>query len=240
MNDINEALKAISKRTSAFNEEKAAEIKGDPGPIGPPGRDGRDGRDGAPAPLPKIKIGTVTTGDEAQATVREADGTFIFNFVLPRGERGPVGRTGNPGSDGATGPKGDTIKGDRGPRGDTGTTPRIRIGTVSVGEAASVAVNQSEDGSVAVLNFVLPKAKDGDPGVAGTPGVDGMSADEIHQFVAQTIIEVLQDVGVSNAHVARLVAVRAALKKKINQANARHVGEISDLVGQVDHMFDQD
>lgn len=240
MNDISAALEAIKKSVSSFDEEKAEAIKGDRGPIGPPGRDGKDGRDGAPAPLPKIKVGRVETGDEAKASVRETDGIFIFDFVLPRGDRGPIGKTGNSGIDGATGPKGDTIKGDRGPRGDTGATPRIRIGTVSVGEAASVAVNQSEDGSVAILNFVLPKAKDGEPGTAGTPGVDGMSADEIHQFVAQTIIEVLQDVGVSNAHVARLVAVRAALKKKINQANARHIGEISDLVGQVDRLFDQD
>lgn len=237
--DANEALAAITKlNESALAEQRqlAKGEKGDRGPagIGIPGKDGRDGKD---APIPKVKIGSVEHGDEAQVKVHEADGFFVFDFVLPRGARGAKG-------DSIVGPKGESIVGPkgqsiRGPRGETGVTPTIRVGSVVVGDEASVTAVQNEDGSLATFNFTLPRPKDGSVGATGAPGKDGLSEEEIRNIVTATVIEAMRGAGVMNEHARKLIEIRAKLKKKMANATARHIGEIQDLVGEVDRLFDQ-
>lgn len=78
----------------------------------------------------------------------------------PRGERGPQGATG---PQGPNGDKGDT--GPKGEKGDTGAAASIKIGTVTTGAAGSNAsVTNSGTASNVVLNFTLPRGKDGADG----------------------------------------------------------------------------
>src|SRR5205085_753454 len=60
---------------------------------GPPGRDAK-----------QLSLGSVTTGDEASATLNEVDGVQVLTLVLPRGERGAdsnsVGPRGEAGANG--------------------------------------------------------------------------------------------------------------------------------------------
>ena len=67
------------------------------------------------------------------------------------------------------GPKGDTgaqgLKGDKGDKGDNGTAATIEVGTVTTGAAGSSAsVTNSGTASNVVLNFTLPRGKDGKDG----------------------------------------------------------------------------
>ena len=83
------------------------------GSKGDPGRSGVDGKSvvgpaGKPA---KIVIGDVVAGTEASVSVRqESDNTYVFSFVLPRGEKGETGATGAD----------STVAGPRGERGIDG------------------------------------------------------------------------------------------------------------------------
>ena len=84
--------------------------KGEPGEKGDAGRDGRDsvvpgpkgekGDLGAIGPCPKVRIGRVVTGDEAAVFIEGSPEEPVLNFVLPRGERGPVGAAGRDGKHG--------------------------------------------------------------------------------------------------------------------------------------------
>lgn len=90
---------------------KTESIKGDkgdpgsPGAQGVPGKDGKDGKDGTTY---TPKIGSVTKGDTASATVAvdENAKTAAFSFVLPKGDKGDAGaagKDGQPGKDGKAG-----------------------------------------------------------------------------------------------------------------------------------------
>ena len=97
-----------------------------------------------------LKIGTVTTGDTAAASITGGK----LNLVLPRGEKGAdglPGEKGEPGADGAPGAKGD--KGDTGatgPKGDPG-----------------------ERGADGKDGLPGEKGEKGDPGTPGKDGADG-------------------------------------------------------------------
>ena len=88
-------------------------IRGDKGEVGEKGDAGRDGRDsvvpgpkgdkgdlGAIGPCPKIRVGRVVTGEEAAVFLEGTPEEPIFNFVLPRGERGAMGPAGRDGKHG--------------------------------------------------------------------------------------------------------------------------------------------
>ena len=62
-----------------------------PGPVGPPG------------PANKITMGTVTKGDEAQATLSGEAPSQVLNLVLPKGDKGNDGNKGEPGEKGEGG-----------------------------------------------------------------------------------------------------------------------------------------
>lgn len=66
---------------------------------GKDGERGADGQDGQNAT--SIELGTVTSGDEASATLTPVgDGVYVLDLVLPRGEQGETGATGEAGADG--------------------------------------------------------------------------------------------------------------------------------------------
>ena len=74
--------------------------KGDKGDQGDPGQDGAPGADGADGAAATIQIGQVTTvGPEEQASVTNVgtETNAIFNFSIPRGERGATGTGGEGG-----------------------------------------------------------------------------------------------------------------------------------------------
>ena len=86
----------------------------------PTGLTGSTGPRGATGPANTLKIGTVTIGSEAGATITGAAPNQTLNLVLPKGDKGDTGEQGPKGDTGATGPKGNT-----GAAGKDGTTPHI-------------------------------------------------------------------------------------------------------------------
>lgn len=114
-----------------------------------PGQKGDKGEpfrfeDFTPEQLASLKGEKGDRGEKGEQGERGATGE--------KGEKGDTGRRGDPGADGAAGAKG-----------DTGATPEITVGTVTTLAAGSKAtVTLSGTAEKPVLNFGLPKGKDGD------------------------------------------------------------------------------
>ena len=107
-----------------------------------------------------ITVGSVTSGDEASVINSGTSTNAVFDFVLPKGDKG------DPGQDGAD-----------------GAAATITVGNVTTGEAGTdVQVTNSGTESAAVLDFVIPKGEkgdkgdQGDQGPAGNDGADGAAA----------------------------------------------------------------
>lgn len=78
----------------------------------PTGLTGSTGPKGATGPANTLKIGTVTSGSEAGATITGTAPNQTLNLMLPKGDKGDVGPTG------PQGPRG--VQGERGPQGEQG------------------------------------------------------------------------------------------------------------------------
>lgn len=78
----------------------------------PQGKKGDTGATGATGPANTLKIGTVTSGSKAGATIAGTAPNQTLNLVLPKGDKGDIGPTG------PHGPRG--IQGEQGPQGATG------------------------------------------------------------------------------------------------------------------------
>ena len=81
-------------------------IQGPQGDVGPEGPEGPEGPQGTAATL---NVGTTTTGAEgtdAQVTNSGDENDAIFDFVIPRGDKGPEGPEGPAGPEGPQGPAG--------------------------------------------------------------------------------------------------------------------------------------
>lgn len=128
-------------------------IQGLQGPQGEVGPKGEQGETGATGPANTLTIGSITKGDEAQASITGEAPNQILNLVLPKGDTGSVG------------PKGE--------QGDKGDSNVLSIGTVISGEEASVTI--TGDSPAQVLNFILPK---GDKGEQGAQGIQGLKGDQ--------------------------------------------------------------
>ena len=123
----------------------------------PRGTQGVDGTDGKTA---QIRIGTVSKGDTAAATLI-SDGTdesgnpiYNLNLVLPKGDIGNDGTDGTDGSD--------------------GKTPKFEAGTVTTldpGGQASATItfkgNDTEGAPIYTISLSLPKGDTGNDGVDG-------------------------------------------------------------------------
>ena len=108
-----------------------------------------------------------------------------------KGVKGDRGLQGVQGVQGVKGDKGD--KGDTGTRGATGAAATITIGSVTTGAAGSSAsVTNSGTASNVVLNFTLPRGKDGkDGGVTVDAELSGTSTNPVQNKVVATEIKEL-------------------------------------------------
>lgn len=121
-----------------------------------------------------VAVGTVTTGaagSNASVTNVGTESDAVFDFVIPRGDKG---ETGEKGETGPRGPKGDT--GEPGPQGEpgkNGAAPDVQAGTTETlpaGSAATVTRRAGTPDSAPVFDFGIPK---GDTGEKGEPGPQG-------------------------------------------------------------------
>jgi hypothetical protein len=191
---------------------RVTELRGETGERGLPGTIGATGPAGKDA---KFKIGVVVQGDKAEARIREGgDNTFILDLCLPRGEQGPRGFIGLPGPAGVDGKNGvDGVDGKNGERGFSGANGQDS-------KAAGPRGERGADGE----SIVGPRGEKGDT---------GMTREEIIQI----LIETLQNVGVMTEQAQKLLAIRAKLKAAINEADARHSYQISEIIRDVDKLF---
>lgn len=60
--------------------------------VGEDGQNGSDGSDGSDGISPTIQVGTVTSGATASVTNSGTSSAAVFNFVLPKGDKGDDGR----------------------------------------------------------------------------------------------------------------------------------------------------
>lgn len=135
------------------------------GPRGPAGKD---------APSPKIMIGTITSGDQADAKIRTVDGTFVLDLCLPRGTDGRDGYSNLPGPRGRDGA-------------DALTT--IAVGQVVGGREAMASLRH--EGDVVILDLVLPRGSQGEQGSAGR--------DASIEDIRRVVVEVLSSAEMRNA-----------------------------------------
>lgn len=142
--------------------------KGDTGAKGEAGPKGDAGAKGDTGVTPVLTIGSVTTGDAANAIITGTAEAPALNLVLPKGAKGEKGDTGPKGADGAQGQTG--AKGDKG---DTGATPNLSIGTVTSGTEAAATITGTAEAPV--LNLTLPKGEKGDKGDPGSGTAEGGS-----------------------------------------------------------------
>lgn len=148
------------------------------GPRGFPGKDGKDGGQGPEGKAATIRVGSVKTGDpDTQASVKNSgtENEAIFDFVIPQGRQGvqgPEGKQGIQGPEGKQGIQGpEGVQGQQGVQGEAAT---IKVGSVKTGEPdeeASVVNSGTEN--EAVLDFVIPKGKQGVQGPQGIQGPEG-------------------------------------------------------------------
>ena len=132
------------------------------GPFTTPNLKGGSGSGGS-GTAATITVGEVTTGDEASVTNSGTSTNAVFDFVLPKGDKG------DPGQDGAD-----------------GAAATIVVGNVTTGDAGTdVQVTNSGTTNEAVFDFVIPKGEKGDKGdqgeqgpvgADGAPGADGADA----------------------------------------------------------------
>lgn len=106
-----------------------------------------------------IQIGSVETlpaGSQAYVQNVGTETDAIFNFGIPEGERGLSGSDGEDGSD--------------------GQAATITIGTVSTGlPDTNASVTNVGTSSAAVLDFTIPRGSQGERGLQGVAGEDGVS-----------------------------------------------------------------
>ena len=94
---------------------------------------------------PAIRVGTMTQGSTANVVIREVSGELLFDFTLPKGDKGDTG--------------------------EKGDTPTIKIGTVTQG--ASTNVTMREVGGEHLFDFTLVKGDKGEKGDKGDTGSKG-------------------------------------------------------------------
>ncbi len=192
-------------------DRKVVELRGETGDRGLPGATGATGPAGKDA---KFKIGVVVQGDKAEARIREGgDNTFILDLCLPVGPAGPRGFIGLTGANGVDGKNGtDGVDGKNGERGFTGAN----------GQDSKVAGPKGDRGE----SGQSIKGDKGDPG-------DSINEEQLKAI----FIKVLSEAGVLSIQSAKLVAVHAELRRAINKANSRHMGELADVYRKVDEII---
>ena len=123
--------------------------------------DGKDGSNGKAGRSSTIEIGNVILGETLQITNRGTKHDVLLDFVIPKAKDGVDGYV----------PQKDIDYRD-GIDGINGTTPIIKIGKIVEGITANV-VNSGDDNNL-LLDFTLPKAKEGKKGSSGKDGLNGL------------------------------------------------------------------
>ena len=124
---------------------------------------GAPGGTGPQGEAATIAVGTTSTGGAgtaAQVTNSGTSSEAVFDFIIPRGDKGDDGQ---PGVDGAPG-----TDGAPGEKGDDGLAATLNVGTTTTGAPGSDAeVINTGTPSAAVFNFTIPRGDKGDKGDAG-------------------------------------------------------------------------
>ena len=157
--------------------------QGDPGTPGAPGEDGQDAT---------VAVGTTTTlpaGSSATVTNTGTASAAVFNFGIP--------------------------KGDKGDNGDPGAAATVSVGSTSTLPAGSSAsVINSGTSSAAVFDFSIPKGDTGAAGQDGTDGVDGFSpiaTVELQQHLSLMALTVLQELRQLSLQAPRLLFLQVLM-----------------------------
>lgn len=106
-----------------------------------------------------------------------------------KGDAGPQGAAGAQGPQGATGPQG--VQGLQGLQGPAGSAATITIGSVTTSApGTSASVTNSGTSSAAVLDFVLPKGKDGaDGGVTVDEALSNTSVNPVQNRAVKAALD---------------------------------------------------
>lgn len=136
-------------------ETGAQGLQGPPGEQGQQGDPGPQGEPGQPGEAATITVGTVTTGEPGTQAIVVNSGNknaAVFDFTIPKGEKGEPGEQGQPGEKGEPGEKGDP--------GDP--APQAVISAVS-GTSVELQNNtEHRAGEVASLSVTLPAEPESD------------------------------------------------------------------------------
>lgn len=125
-----------------------------------------------------MRIGSVTSGGTASASITQSGSEGVLNLVLPKGDKGEKGDKGDPGQDGRDGATGAT--GPQGPQGATGSTGPAGPNLVS----KSTQVSGFSTGQVLYVNGSVVGAKTLTPAVIGAAtAAQGGKADTAVQSV---------------------------------------------------------
>lgn len=121
-------------------------------------------------PVPELEA-TVHEGNTSSAWIKNEDGTWNFNFVIPAGQNGADGQDGENGTDGRDGVD--------------GITPSLKIENgywyvsydngVTWTELGKATGNDGIDGKDGKDGAIGPQGPQGEQGIQGPSGVDGQS-----------------------------------------------------------------
>jgi hypothetical protein len=130
------------------------------------------GIQGEQGPAATIRIGSVSEGEQANVMNSGTENAAVFDFVLPRGKQGEQGIQGETGApftyDMFTPEQLEALRGKDGNDGKDGAAATVTVGTVTTLPANSQAtVENVGTASAAVLNFGIPKGRDGEGGGGG-------------------------------------------------------------------------
>lgn len=111
------------------------------------------------------------------------------------------------------------IKGAKGDKGDTGNAATIEVGTVTTGAAGSSAsVTNSGTASNVVLNFTLPRGKDGADG--GVTVDEVLNATSLNPIANKTVYAALQE-KVTAEEIANTYAKKADISGMVKSVNGK-------------------
>lgn len=133
---------------------------------------------GDPGAAATIRIGSVSEGEQANVMNSGTENAAVFDFVLPRGKQGEQGIQGETGApftyDMFTPEQLEDLRGKPGADGSDGVDGKdgaaatVAVGTVTTLPANSPAtVENVGTANAAVLNFGIPKGRDGEGGGGG-------------------------------------------------------------------------
>lgn len=106
------------------------------GPKGDKGDPGSPGANGAPGTAATIQVGSVSSGTTAGVTNSGTSTAAVFDFVLPKGDKGEKGAAGDPGAKGDPGAAGKSAYASAQDGGYTGTETQFNSDLAKIGNKA--------------------------------------------------------------------------------------------------------